>query len=600
MSSSLAPEAFMLSPPKGRFTLSAPAIALLGWLACCAVMLALFAHHVRMFDFMDTDDAMRLAQVRDWIGGQGWLDVSQHRVNPPTGGPMHWSRLVDLPIACVILLARPLVGTAAAEMLACALVPLLTLGLLAAALFHAAWRVAGEAVAAAAVLLLCVTPTILIQFTPTRIDHHGCQAVMALLALCGALDPRRMRGGGLAGVAIAAWLQISTEGLPYAALFGGLFVLRHWIDPHEGDRLRGFAVVGLAAPLLLIVTKGPSALIHSACDALSAVYVWPLMLFGGLVAAGMRLTDQRRLPARIGVTLLAGAAAAGACLWLGADCLTRGPFHELTPLAYDHWYRQVLEGRPLWEQSAALAAVSLLPSLLGLVAPFAAARAAPKGDTRTRWLVLGLLLLGATAVSAMVMRAMTVAHVLALPGIGWLLIVLFRRAQALPTAPARVLLSAALMLLTPVGLSSAAATLLSPLDAPGPQKTNCRAPQVLAPLGQLPPSLLFAPLDIGPDILVRTPHSVIGTGHHRNVVGINAVTHAFLSDPAAARADIMAGRAGRGADYLVLCPRMNEMLLYAKSAPNGLAAQLARGHVPGWLEPVPAKGPLKIYRVRRD
>ena len=309
----------MLSPPKGRFTLSAPAIALLGWLACCAVMLALFAHHVRMFDFMDTDDAMRLAQVRDWIGGQGWLDVSQHRVNPPTGGPMHWSRLVDLPIACVILLARPLVGTAAAEMLACALVPLLTLGLLAAALFHAAWRVAGEAVAAAAVLLLCVTPTILIQFTPTRIDHHGCQAVMALLALCGALDPRRMRGGGLAGVAIAAWLQISTEGLPYAALFGGLFVLRHWIDPHEGDRLRGFAVVGLAAPLLLIVTKGPSALTHSACDALSAVYVWPLMLFGGLVAAGMRLTDQRRLPARIGVTLLAGAAAAGACLWLGAD-----------------------------------------------------------------------------------------------------------------------------------------------------------------------------------------------------------------------------------------------------------------------------------------
>ena len=44
---------------------------------------------------LDTDDAMRLAQLRDWLGGQGWYDLVQHRVEPPTGYESHWSRLID-------------------------------------------------------------------------------------------------------------------------------------------------------------------------------------------------------------------------------------------------------------------------------------------------------------------------------------------------------------------------------------------------------------------------------------------------------------------------------------------------------------------------
>jgi len=63
---------------------------------------------------------------------------------------------------------------------------------------------------------------------------------------------------------------------------------------------------------------------------------------------------------------------------------------------------------------------------------------------------------------------------------------------------------------------------------------------------------------------------------------------------------VMAAKAGHGADYLVMCARMNEMLLYAQSAPNGLAAQLSRGRIPDWLQPLPTKGPLRIYKVKRD
>lgn len=45
----------------------------------------------------DTDDAMRLVQIRDLLAGQGWFDMSQHRLMPPNGAGMHWSRLVDAP-----------------------------------------------------------------------------------------------------------------------------------------------------------------------------------------------------------------------------------------------------------------------------------------------------------------------------------------------------------------------------------------------------------------------------------------------------------------------------------------------------------------------
>ena len=62
-----------------------------------------------MFDAMSTDDAMRLVEVRDLIAGQGWFDLTQYRLDPP-GLPMHWSRVIDAPLAAIILMLRPLVG----------------------------------------------------------------------------------------------------------------------------------------------------------------------------------------------------------------------------------------------------------------------------------------------------------------------------------------------------------------------------------------------------------------------------------------------------------------------------------------------------------
>ena len=52
------------------------------WLAA-AIAVAWPAINGGVFDAMSTDDAMRLVQVRDLIGGQGWFDLFQHRLDPP-------------------------------------------------------------------------------------------------------------------------------------------------------------------------------------------------------------------------------------------------------------------------------------------------------------------------------------------------------------------------------------------------------------------------------------------------------------------------------------------------------------------------------------
>jgi hypothetical protein len=73
-----------------------------------------------------------------------------------------------------------------------------------------------------------------------------------------------------------------------------------------------------------------------------------------------------------------------------------------------------------------------------------------------------------------------------------------------------------------------------------------------------------------------------------------------MATPERARAVIQSVNGGRGADYVVTCASLTEYALYAKEHPQSLAAQLSRGRIPDWLQPLPTKGPLRIYKVRRD
>ncbi|RYG94039.1 MAG: hypothetical protein EON57_18975, partial [Alphaproteobacteria bacterium] len=132
----------------------------------------------------DTDDAMRLVEVRDFLGGQGWYDLMQHRLDTPYGASMHWSRLIDMPIAGLILLLRPFLGAWAETGAAYAYPLTMLLGLfwLSARL---SMRLAGPDGLLPGLALPAFSLVTLADFPPGRFDHHSAQILLLLaMALC--------------------------------------------------------------------------------------------------------------------------------------------------------------------------------------------------------------------------------------------------------------------------------------------------------------------------------------------------------------------------------------------------------------------------------
>src|SRR4051812_18771216 len=87
-------------------------------LASLAAVFALGLHAASGFPTLaashgDNDSLLRLVQIRDLLGGQAWFDLHQYRMGPEGGFVMHWSRLVDAPIALIILVLSSLTGSAA-------------------------------------------------------------------------------------------------------------------------------------------------------------------------------------------------------------------------------------------------------------------------------------------------------------------------------------------------------------------------------------------------------------------------------------------------------------------------------------------------------
>jgi hypothetical protein len=153
-------------------------------------------------------------QVRALLDGQGWYDLRQYRLNPPGGFDIHWSRIVDLPIAGLILILRPFVGTPEAERLACGIAPLLPLSIAMVGLAATARRLVSPVAWPLAIVFLIGCTATMLMFMPDRIDHHGWQLAMLSLTVAGLADPKKMRGGAIVGVSSAVSLNIGLELLP--------------------------------------------------------------------------------------------------------------------------------------------------------------------------------------------------------------------------------------------------------------------------------------------------------------------------------------------------------------------------------------------------
>lgn len=482
----------------------------------------------------DPDDLMRLQQVEDWLAGQSFGDLTQHRIGLH-GVAMHWSRLPDLIPGAMLRLLRPLIGGPAAELAMLLLWPTL---LFAAFLWVAALlgaRIGVRPVETMLVALLAYPLTPL--FAPGRIDHHGLQMVLLLAGLLALGGRTTLAAGASAGLALVASIVVGMETVPLFVVAVGVLVLRWCRDRAEDARLAGLAIAtgGAAVAAMLIFATDSWTL--DACDGFLR-QSWIATMIGaaalGVLAVAGRFVSPGR--ARFGCVAIAAMGALSAIAGFAPAC--RNPYGAIDPLLARLWLREVgeagsiLTADPRWSFSyVGLLVVAIMAGMIRERASHAPLRR----------------LLLAVAVASLALAAVQLRG--AYGGVAVAVVLL---GDAVAAARRHGVTAMLAMRLAAAGIAYPLLAATFPAAARPEAPRTCISPATLQALATLPPARILAPIDLGP-WLVRHGHHAIAAPYHRNAAGILATYRVAAADPPqrrrlldALRVDYVAGCDGRG------------------------------------------------------
>jgi hypothetical protein len=570
---------------------------------CLAAVLAIQLLSIKtgIFDAMATDDAMRLVEVRDLINGQGWFDLWQHRLDPP-GVLMHWSRIVDLPLAASIIMLKPLIGVHDAESVTLFLWPLLLLAIALALVVAIARQMSDGAVTSqigAAVLAMLAMPA-LVHFRPGAIDHHNAQIALLLAMILFTLQiERSARNAALAALTASLSLAIGVEMLPAIVATSvavvGLFI---WRGAPVARQVAVFAMALAASSLVsaLAVLPLPS-LASPACDTLGAPLL--LLTIGGGVSLTLMVEIDRHYSALwLRLVTAAGSAVAliGAFVSLFGGCLA-SPYALVDPLVTSIWLDEVQESISLVTMlkigPEEVLGTYAFPLITLGVAAAALIRSNPLD--RFRW-VLGIVVLAALfGISVWEMRGAAAAAMVAAPIFAAAAVAVW---PSLAIGRNLVLLALVVSPMAFTAMGLLAKPLTDPIFKPDstvftPDASKCSSVSNIASMRQLPKGRVMAPIDLGPAILAETNHDVFAAPYHRNNDGNLAMLKLMLASPPVARQML----SDHHVDYVVICRTAPDRSILER-APDGLEAKLARGETPEFLEPIDLGPAAKISAWR--
>ena len=585
-----------------------------GWkndllLALCATLVVLAINAVSGFPTLgdygaDNDSMLRLVEVRDLLGGQSWFDLHQYRMGISGGFLMHWSRLVDTPLALIIMAFDALgAGTATAERAAQIIWPTLLYGLTIFVLMRASHRFAGANVAMPSIILSTAALFFLVIYSPGVIDHHNVQLFLTAASLWLLMESPSWRPAPLlSGICAGLTLAVGMETAPYVAVLGICAAVLFIRDEQERATARGFGL-GFAgvAFLVFVATIRPADWGVAQCDAFSSFQFAVAGLSGfGLAIAGTLAASTAR--ARLGSMLALAVVVAAVMIVFFPQCLA-SPYAAMDERIRTYWLNDVVEAQPFWSvavhQPKLMAARYVTPFIAILLIGFQLR----SRRLRREEILAAILLIVAFGVSLWQVRGSTFSVAFAvLPLSTWIAKIRLRASAAPSWRISTGIVMAWLVSLnaTWAGVAVAAQSVVQK----APQRINsdpdhavtCGKPADFRDLATLPATTVLASSNLGSGILMFTGHRALAGPYHRNVGGNLAMLDAFMGTPDAARAVI--GREHVG--LIAICRGNTEEISLALDAPDGLAAALLRGDVPEWLEldRSTAGKPIEIYKVR--
>jgi hypothetical protein len=593
---------------------------MLGWVLAVAVLLAGYGAAAVRQDFVEPDNAMRLVEVRDFIGGQAWFDTTEKRLNPPTGTPMHWARWIDAAIAAPIVVLTPVVGRHTAEVATGFIWPF---GLL-AVFMTLAVRLCGEigardglrneASIAGAIVTALAFPT-LDKFSPGAFDHHNIELIFSFIAILGLMRMAASpRSGAMAGLALGAMMGTAAEGVPLVAA-GVIVAGMLWLVRPELYR-RGLVWFGgglaAASTFMFFLLVPPAHYAQPVCDAMSSSFLGFGVAAGGvagLLGGVLPATLSGTLVGRLGAAALLGAVALVVLFVLFPAC-AGGGYSALGADMKTLWLVQISEARSLATLATDNPAQALAVSGSAFAGLIAAGVYLWRKPTAESWIVTAFLL-AAWGMLIWQIRGSYLVTAFAIPFGAW---AAARARQAWQAKPSPL----GMLMFVAVAATSAAAVwaslgqqvqarfMLTPVASNYAHRQatakDCLTSQAFAPLTAIPNATMLNEFMLGAAAMQWTSHSVMAGPYHRDAAGTMAVINALRARPDAAKSAIMAS----AADYVLVCPALPETNFYANHPADGalpadtLAARLKADAPPEWLKRVPLSGtPLQLYRIER-
>jgi hypothetical protein len=581
------------APSRGRLAILRIILSPLAWCVLATLLLtvgAIFGAGVHGLSqwLGDTDDAVRLVSVRELLAGAPWFDTTLPRIGAPLPLVSHWSRLIDLPIASLILLLTPLFGAEQAETAARIAWPALLFFSLLLIVSREASRQTGPWGGALAILLAATSLMAFVQFRPGRVDHHNAQILCAVAGLLLLLRAwREPRVGWPAGVLLGLGLSIGYEALALVGLALGITAaMALWLPRHAAGVARAAIAVTLTMAAALVLTIPPWRGLSIHCDALALNL--PVLAAGGTLGlwAGVafgRSQFERLLIAGMGVV-----AGVGGFTTLEPACIA-GPFAQVSPALKEVWLDHV------YETESILRRVADQPSLcLGTLVFLAAGTAVEV----SRWYRRRDASRGLTMAFVLLAVVLGCWQMKLVPYASWLCVLpIARWASGLPataTVSMPTVRIAAACLLSQGILDPVLGALISPFEGFHPSVTppSCELSANVRRLGTLPTGLVAADLDLSAFIAALTTHRVVAAPYHRLEKSILA-NHAIMEG---SPDKSVKGARTLGVDYIALCngPSRGDI-------PTGLRARLLAGEsIPPLQElSLDSEHAIRVWRLAR-
>lgn len=541
----------------------------------------------------DPDNYMRLAQVRDFLAGQSWWDVTQYRMDAGQYGNMHWSRLADIPLALAITIFSLFLSQENAEIWAIIAVPPLLLAAAIACMATTAENLFGPTSKKIARFLVLTSPMVIAQFVPGRIDHHALQLTLLAASMAFITGAPALRSGALAAGAAALSLNVGLETAPLLAVLAVTLVAR-WILVGEPvlALLRGFVGGMVIFAVFFYVASVPyHDWLRATSDQLGRGHLAIIIACGLLFLAVLSRPGATAL-VRAAQAAVAALPAIPAILW--APELLAGPYDHIDPFIRLLWIENISETASILDVLREDPDQFFTFHLVVLISLFAGFFLALRGRGLPQIvLVLSVLTVG-TVLAMWQIRAVAGAASIAIPvAAGGVAYAWENRGSrhGMSKAILAVLLlngwtGAAIanyLFADDKGSSEITAAAEGSGDTPGNDEaiSQCEYAVRDANLNSVPAGLMLSAIDAGAPILIRSHHSVLSIGYHRNVEGTSLAFLALLAPEAEGRALLTE----RGVDYVFYCARA-EFGNFAQSRPDSLGTLIRDGEAPDWLVPV--------------